>query len=125
MAKAVLKLKPGEKRWSVVLKNPGPGECGRGGFLSKADAAVWAQDNGHEVQVSEGRMLLPGEIARYARRKNVRPKAVENFLLSADNTMPLELHLENLKADAKRYGWNTPTVQAIRSGLFAAYEASR
>lgn len=67
------------------------------------------------------RMLMPGEIERFASRKNVRPRAVENFLLSADNSMPLELHLENLKADAKSCEWSAATVQAIRAGLFLAY----
>ena len=67
-------------------------------------------------------MLKIGEVVRYACRPGAKAVAVENFLTSADSTIPLELHLQNLQADARSYKWSNATVQAIRAGLFEEYK---
>lgn len=68
------------------------------------------------------RMLKPMEIRTLALRPGAKKVAVENFLMSADNFMPQQLHLHNLGIDAISYQWNSATVDAIRAGLKMMYE---
>ena len=55
--------------------------------------------------------------------KNVKARtvAVENFLNSADITMPLYIHMMNLSIDARLYKWNYATVKAIKDALQLKY----
>lgn len=63
------------------------------------------------------RKLTGPEVEELASRSGVRRIAVENFL----TTFPLDLNPMyqnmNLIADARAYGWNQETIQAIRDGL--------
>lgn len=51
----------------------------------------------------------------------VNKLALENFLVSVDESMPIKLHFANLSVDAKAYRWNIETVRAIRAGIAAIY----
>lgn len=61
------------------------------------------------------------ELLKYSLLPGVKTIAVENFLMSIDQSMPIYFHLENLKADTKLYKWNAATVTAIRKGLNHIY----
>jgi len=62
------------------------------------------------------RKLLDVEIVMLAGRSKVRRIAVENFLSSMDGLTEMEA-VGNLYQDARLYGWNGPTVDAIRKGI--------
>jgi len=58
------------------------------------------------------------EIEEFANRPNVKKVAVENFLMSMGED--LTVATGNLGLDAKSYGWNKQTVQAILDGIWVA-----
>ena len=61
------------------------------------------------------RRLTSEEIEKFASRKGVKKIAVENFLATMGSN-PMEAHM-NMGADAKSYGWNAATQNAIRAGI--------
>ena len=65
------------------------------------------------------RKLTVAEIEVLARRPGVRRTAVENFLSTLDDVSQDEAQA-NLRIDARLYGWDTPTVWAIREGISLA-----
>ena len=67
------------------------------------------------------RPLTPAEIESLALRVSVRRIAVENFLSSMPVDIPQWQNVANLRADAKSYRWNEPTVRAIMTGIQMAY----
>jgi len=73
----------------------------------------------------EVRMLTPERIEELARQKGVRKIAVENFLMSLDLALPMSVQLANLALDARLYGWNSATIEAIRQGIAEAYQGRR
>ena len=61
-------------------------------------------------------------IESLAKREKVRRIAVENFLGTANKSLPKESHLMNLQMDANMYKWNSQTVKAIKDGLEILYK---
>ena len=64
------------------------------------------------------------EISKFASRSGVKKIAVENFLGSLGD-LTLDQALGNVQLDAGLYRWNTPTVNAIRAGIFLATRKAR
>jgi len=64
-------------------------------------------------------MLTNEKIAQLASKKGVKAIAVQNFLGSLGGMTRMDA-LMNLSMDARSYKWNTPTVNAIRSGILEA-----
>jgi hypothetical protein len=61
---------------------------------------------------------IPQErIEKLAARKGVKVEAVRNFLGTAHHCGTLPDALMNLNMDARLYGWNQKTINAIRDGL--------
>lgn len=71
------------------------------------------------------RLLTPKEILTLAAGAGVKRIAVENFLSSLDNALPMQGHLMNLEMDAASYKWNYATQSAIRAGIIIAYGEAR
>ncbi len=71
------------------------------------------------------RRLTYTEIETLASRPGVRRIAVENFLCSFPTDLEPMYQNMNLHDDARAYGWNTQTVQAIKEGLRLAETAAR
>ena len=57
------------------------------------------------------------KIEKLAARKNVNETAVWNFLGTAHHCGSIPNALMNLDMDARLYGWNAETKQAIKDGL--------
>lgn len=68
-------------------------------------------------------MLTPEQIERLASREGVRRVAVENFLGSLDGSSAVDA-FQNLRADARSYGWNEATRTAIADGIRRHFERS-
>lgn len=68
------------------------------------------------------RALTPQEIARFASRKGVKIRAVENFLMTLDEGAGREGNVANADSDAVSYGWNGATLIAIRAGISLAFD---
>jgi hypothetical protein len=49
--------------------------------------------------------------------QGVDQKAVDNFMISVDTDIPLNVHFLNLNYDRKAYKWNADTVKAIQDGI--------
>jgi len=58
------------------------------------------------------------EIEEFTNRPNVKKVAAENFLMSMGED--LTVAMGNLGLDAKSYGWNKQTIQAILDGIWVA-----
>lgn len=67
------------------------------------------------------RQLTIEEIEELASGRGVRRIAVENFLVTADASLPVWQHQANLRADSRSYKWNAATVRAIAKGLELMY----
>jgi len=63
------------------------------------------------------RELTMEEIEKLATRPGVRKIAVENFLMTVHHNTAVHAALYNLVMDAKLYGWNRATVNAILAGI--------
>ena len=61
-------------------------------------------------------------IETLASKEKVRKIAVENFLGTANKSLPKESHLMNLQMDQQLYKWNPQTVNAIKKGLNILYK---
>ena len=57
------------------------------------------------------------QIEALASRKGVKRIAVENFLMSLPDSSDSFSNVMNLHQDAKDYGWNAATVNAISKGI--------
>lgn len=66
--------------------------------------------------------LPPTVIEEFAQRPGVRRVAVENFLMTVNNNPTQHDALLNLDMDARLYGWNHETVEAICYGIFRAFQ---
>ena len=71
------------------------------------------------------RELTGAEIERLASRRGVRKVAVENFLMTLGYAGSASAERRNLYADARSYGWNAATEQAILDGIELAYGGVR
>lgn len=67
------------------------------------------------------RELTADEIERLASRNNVKRIAVENFLGTVTANPNKDAAVGNAFADAKAYGWNRATLQAILTGIDLAF----
>jgi hypothetical protein len=67
--------------------------------------------------------LTSDEIKRFACRKGVKAKAVENFLVSLGDAGSKSGEIANMHDDAHVYGWNAATQKAIRDGIEFAYKS--
>jgi hypothetical protein len=65
------------------------------------------------------RNLTQAEITFLYNRKGVKAIAVDNFCGTLEGSTYGDA-LQNLRADARSYGWNAPTVQAITDGIMVA-----
>jgi len=63
------------------------------------------------------RELTIEEIKKLAARPGVKKVAVENFLMTVHHNTAVHAALYNLAMDAKLYGWNRATVNAILAGI--------
>jgi len=63
------------------------------------------------------RELTIEEIKKLAARPGVKKVAVENFLMTVHHNTAVHTALYNLAMDAKLYGWNRATVNAILAGI--------
>ncbi len=63
------------------------------------------------------RELTMEEIEKLATRPGVKKIAVENFLMTVHHNTAVHAALYNLAMDAKLYGWNRATVNAILAGI--------
>ena len=64
------------------------------------------------------RELTGKEIEEFANRPGAKKIAVENFLMSMGTD--LTIAMGNLGVDAKQYGWNQDTINAILEGMWLA-----
>ncbi len=64
------------------------------------------------------RELTEKEIEEFASRPGVKKVAIENFLMSMGTD--LTIAMGNLGIDAKQYGWNQDTIDAIVEGMWLA-----
>lgn len=64
------------------------------------------------------RELTGKEIEEFANRNGAKKIAVENFLMSMG--ADLTIAMGNLGIDAKQYGWNQDTINAIVEGMWLA-----
>jgi len=71
------------------------------------------------------RTLTDAEIAGLASRPGVRRIAVENFLGTLDEGIGYRGNAANARADARAYGWDEATLQAILDGIVMARESLR
>ena len=70
------------------------------------------------------RQLTDAEVAKFATRKGAKRIAVENFLGTLDERAGLYGNRQNLYADARSYGWNAATFEAIRQGIGLAFRGA-
>ena len=54
--------------------------------------------------------------------RKMKQTAAENFLTSLDTELPIWMHMENLKNDARSYKWDNDTILAIQIGIKKAYK---
>ena len=71
------------------------------------------------------RELTNKEIEALASAPKVRRIAVENALGTMGTSLTQWEQEGNLRMDADMYGWNAPTVRAIRKGIALAYKPGR
>lgn len=62
-------------------------------------------------------MLTNERIEQLATKKGVRSIAVRNFLGTVGANANAMFAYANLDSDARSYGWNAATVNAIRTGI--------
>ena len=67
--------------------------------------------------------LSSTQIEKYASLEGVKRIAVENFLMSLSGNAIADSM--NLGQDAGLYKWNTKTVNAIKKGIFEAYNPKK
>jgi hypothetical protein len=65
--------------------------------------------------------LTSDKIIELSSRQGVKPRAVKNFLWTVSANPDKESALANLKSDARAYGWNDETTEAIRIGILAQF----
>jgi len=67
-------------------------------------------------------MALTNEkIIELSSRRGVKSRAVKNFLWTVSANPNKESALANLKLDARAYGWNDETTEAIRMGIIEQF----
>jgi hypothetical protein len=71
--------------------------------------------------MAKARELTGAEIEAFAARPGVKRVAVENFLMTVHCNGDVRAAQCNLESDEWSYGWNSPTVQAIRAGIELAF----
>jgi hypothetical protein len=74
-----------------------------------------------EAEAASKEVAEAFDIEQFAGRKDVKRRAVENFLGSLTGLSKADA-LGNLKQDAKDYKWNAATVAAIQAGIQAFFK---
>lgn len=69
----------------------------------------------------DGGMLSSDRIKSLSTRKDVRTRAVTNFLNTLQGSTQ-DVALANLHRDARSYKWNAATVTSIRTGIVEFFQ---